>query len=119
MKKLILSICLLLSLQAFSQDQFRREFSALYYKGEFLDGKNIFVFNVGDNNDVNHYTESGKKRTYISLSAVFRDTNTFGSYQSFKVLDPEGDEGFFVIYDNPDLGIELVYDGKIYTFLNL
>lgn len=114
MRKVVYVVFLFLGVMLYGQsDRFRRDYNyvSLYKNGkwgEWKEGKNTFVFNANDNNDIVVYMASGEKEVFRKVTKVEKDKNNSGEkYQALGLIDEEGGELVLMLYDNGSL--KLVY----------
>jgi len=118
--KLFLST-LFLSLVVFvasSQEKFRRDYNyiAVYDSqtetwGDWQEGDNTFVFNINDRFDIAHLKANGETVIYKKLSGVeegYTDGNNY-HYQIISALDEDGDVFRFQIFDDPSIGLKMMW----------
>lgn len=120
-----LFIFLLIPILSFSQDSFRNDYTlvSIYNSeteewGEWQNGYNTFVFNYNDNGDVLHILDSGKKYIYRKLSdGVEKEYTENGEhYQIITALDEEGIRFRLQLFDNPSIGLKMIYSNLMIQF---
>ncbi|MEX2484166.1 MAG: hypothetical protein WED10_06395 [Brumimicrobium sp.] len=99
-----------------AQERFRRDYnfvsvnSPSQSKNIFSEGRNVFVFNYGDNADVLHVTSKGKSIVYIRTTPIDRAKGNDGFYYSyFKALDQFGEPILIKVYDKEENGVMLFF----------
>lgn len=101
-----------------AQDQFRIDYDVitLYADGEWgawEDGDNTFVFNADGTTNIVHYFANGDIVTYRKVSDKEEGRTDKGEhYQMIAVLDVEGNEVLLQYFDNPNLGLKLIYSDE-------
>ena len=119
MKTIIITLVLLIStFKTFSQEyeQFRLDYTiyAVYDNstmewGDWIKGENTFVINANGHGDVKHFTHSRTEILYKKISAVQNNENDKGDkYQEIKILDEVGNKFFFIMFEDPNIGIMIV-----------
>ena len=106
-------VCTTFTLSA--QDQFRIDYDVitLYADGEWgpwEEGDNTFVFNPDGTTNIVHYFANGDIVTYRRTTDVEEgETDKGEHYQMIVVLDADGNEVLLQYFDNPALGLKLIY----------
>jgi hypothetical protein len=110
----------------FSQDKFRRDYnyiavfdSGTETWGEWQPGDNTFVFNINERNDVAHLKANGETVIYKKLSGVEEGYTDSHHYQIISALDEEGDVFRFQIFDDPNIGLKMMWSNFIIQFASL
>lgn len=115
MRRLFIICLMFISGLVYSQkEQFKMQFNYVsYYKNgkwsKVMEGKNTFVFNVGNGNDILLYSANNKREIFTKVSEIREGKTDDGEgYQVLDLLDEEGNEVLLFLYD---IGIlKLVYD---------
>ena len=114
-----------ISVNAFSQnEQFRVDCNLVCFLdgldsewSEWIEANNTFVINANDNNDIIHYRGDGEVVVYRNLGGLETLFTKSGErYQIIKVLDEDGDEMSFQMFDNPEIGIKLMKNDLLIQF---
>jgi hypothetical protein len=113
------------SIQA-QTEQFRVDFNhvAIFLSAEaewseWFDAPNTFVINANDNNDVIHYRGDGNVVVYRNLGGLESDvTETGDHYQILNMLDEDGDQISFHLFDNISIGVKLISSDGMIQFSN-
>lgn len=108
------------------REQFRRDFHYVAMYDEDIEpvsgpgeGYNTFIMNANDNGDVKHITAGGSEYIYRKLSKVSEDYTDDGDhYQAMTALDKDGDKFEFLIFDDLEIGIMMIYGNLILHFFN-
>lgn len=125
MKKLSI-IFFLLSINIYSQDKFRVDYTQIsIYNAEtekwteWQDGYNTFVINYNDNGDIAHFKANGDKVIYRRISNQIEQGYTTiekEHYQIIKALDEDGTTFSFQFFDNRKIGLKLIYSNVMIQF---
>jgi hypothetical protein len=124
---LTLFALLTLSVSAFSQnEQFRVDCNLVsFLKGldsewsDWVEANNTFVINANDNNDIIHYRGDGEVVVYRNLGGLETlYTKTGERYQIVCVLDEDGNQMSFQMFDDLEIGVKLIKEGFIIQFAN-
>lgn len=112
---LVLLIC---AFKSYSQDyeKFRLDYTIYTVYdvskedwGDWVKGENTFVINVNGHGDVKHYTHSDTEILYKKISSVEnKKTEKGDKYQEISVLDEVGNKFYFLVYEDPALGIVII-----------
>lgn len=112
---LLLAVLVFTTFTLSAQDQFRIDYDAvtLYADGDWgdwADGDNTFVFNADGTTNIVHYFANGDIVVYRRVSDKEEGQTDQGEhYQMIAVLDAEGHEVLLQYFDNPALGLKLIY----------
>jgi hypothetical protein len=107
-----------------SSGRFRRDYNVLCFYdsdtekwSEWKTGDNTFVINYNDNNDIAHYKANGEMVVYKKISGVEDDYTDGGEhYQIISALDEEGIRFRFQFFDDPKIGLKLIYKNIMIQF---
>lgn len=107
-------------------DQFRADFNhvALMLNSdkdwsEWFDAQNTFVFNSNENNDIIHYRANGDVLIYRNLGGLISDfTDTGEHYQILNMLDEDGNQISFQLFDDISIGVKLITSEGMVQFSN-
>lgn len=107
-------------------DQFRADFNhvAIYLSGdaewsEWFDAENTFVFNSNENNDVTHYRGDGSVIVYRNIGGLESDVTESGDhYQIMNMLDEDGNQISFQLFDDISIGVKLITSDGMIQFSN-
>jgi len=126
MKKTSFLILFILSISCYSQDQFRQDYNlvSIYDSvtekwSDWKEGYNTFVINYNNNGDVAHFKANGEKVVYRRISRDIEDGYTDSNnehYQIIKALDENGLMFLFQFFDNPKIGLKIIYDDIMIQF---
>ncbi len=124
--KQLLCILFLLPMICFSQNKFRNDYNNVaFYNAnskswsDWESGFNTFVININDNGDIAHFKANGDRVIYRNLSDVEEgETDEGFHYQIIKALDDDGDVFYFQIFDDPKIGLKIIYDNFMIQFAN-
>lgn len=124
MKNILLVLFLTIPLFSFiSNDsnpkdgQFRKDYNnvAIYdfekeKWGDWLRAEHTFVLNYNSRNDVLHVKANGENLIYKKIGDLKEGYNTNGDrYQSFQALDEDGIRFSFLLYDDSEIGVMMIY----------
>ncbi len=106
-------------------EKFRIDYNKVaFYKNEIKDwtdledGLNTFVININNNGDIMHIKANGKNVIYRKLSGVEKGNTSRGEpYQILKALDDDGDIFSFQIFNDPQLGLKMIYGNTAILFV--
>ncbi len=126
MKKISFLILFILSISCYSQDQFRQDYNLVsIYDSEtekwsdWKEGYNTFVINYNDNGDIAHFKANGEKVVYRKISREIEEGYTDSNnehYQVIKALDENGLMFLFQFFDNPKIGLKIIYNDIMIQF---
>ena len=126
MKKIITFLCFFLSVMMFSQEKFRVDYKLIsIYDTEtekwssWKEGYNTFVINYNDNGDIAHFKANGDKVIYRRISKNIEEGYTSQGkehYQIINALDEDGVTFSFQFFDNPEIGLKLIYSNIMIQF---
>ncbi len=79
--------------------------------GEWKQGDNTFVININDKGDIAHLKANGETVIYKKLSGVEEGYTEEENkhYQLIKALDEDGDVFRFQLFDDPSIGLKLMW----------
>ncbi len=84
---------------------------------EWEDEYNSFVMNYNNNGDVAHYKANGDIVMYKKISEIYSGyANSGEGYQTLTVIDEDGVEFNFQLFDDHNIGIKLIYSNKSIQF---
>ena len=118
MKKLLLLLSVLLTLNVKGQEEFSRAYlNVLISYGDsirYYEGANAFTFNV-DGNSVLYYPHNGSVERFIYIGETMEGEDTAGdTYQLIKTIEVESSEiVYFQLYDNRDYGLKLIFEESL------
>lgn len=103
---------------------FRRDYNLFCYYDKDIDewsdwkeGDNTFVMNYNDNGDIAHYKANGEMVLYKKISSVEEgETKEGDKYQIISALDEEGIRFKFQFFNNPEIGLKLIYQNLMIQF---
>jgi hypothetical protein len=85
--------------------------------GDWQEGDNTFVINYNDNGDIAHYLANGDFVLYKKISGVEEDYTDSGEpYQVVTALDENGYRFRFQIFNDPKIGLKLIYSDVMIQF---
>ena len=121
---LIISIIISINLNAQKTEKFRSDFNYVSFLNietdewsEWEEGSNTFVFNVNENMDIAHYKPDGSVIYYRNLGELETNYTTDGEkYQIIYILNEEGEEIQFQLFDNKAIGAKLIWSNIIIQF---
>lgn len=89
--------------------------------GEWKQGDNTFVINVNERGDIAHFQASGETVIYKKLSGVEEGYTEKGNqhYQIIKALDENGDVFSFQLFDDPSIGLKMMWGELMIQFSKL
>lgn len=131
MKNILLILFLILPFFGFvssksvpKQEQFRKDYNnvAIYNFdtqkwGDWFRADHTFVLNYNSRNDVLHVKANGDNFIYKKIGDIGEAYNDDGEhYQYFQALDEEGIRFRFVLYDNSELGLMMIYSNMKIQF---
>lgn len=107
-----------------SSSIFRRDYNVFCFYdnetekwSEWKSGDNTFVLNYNTNGDIAHYKPSGEMVVYKKISEVEEDKTSHGEhYQIISALDEDGLRFRFQFFDNPEIGLKLIYKDIMIQF---
>ena len=107
-------------------EKFRADFNrvAIYLStdaewSEWFDAENTFVFNSNENNDVTHYRGNGSVIIYRNIGGLESDITESGDhYQIMKMLDEDGNQISFQLFDDISIGVKLITSDGMIQFSN-
>lgn len=78
---------------------------------------NTFVFNINENGDIAHIRANGKTIIYKKLTGVEKSKTDDGEeYQIMNALDEDGNVFRLQIFDNPSVGLKMMYGDIMVQF---
>jgi hypothetical protein len=129
MKKIfLLSILLFTTTLVFSQEKFRIDYNyvAVYDPdteswSDWKEGDNTFVININERGDIAHVKANGETVVYKKLTGVEEGYATEKShhYQIISALDEDGDVFRFQIFDDPSVGLKMMWGNFMIQFADL
>lgn len=107
-----------------TNSRFRRDYNiiSIYDRdtdkwSEWKSGDNTFVINYNDNGDIAHYKPNGEMALYKKISSVEEDKTDSGErYQIITALDEDGLRFKFQFFDDPKIGLKLIYNDVMIQF---
>lgn len=107
-------------------EQFSSDFNrvAIYLSSdaewsEWFDAENTFVFNSNENNDVTHYRGDGSVIIYRNIGGLESDVTESGDhYQIMNMLDEDGNQISFQLFDDISIGLKLITSDGMIQFSN-
>lgn len=104
--------------------RFRRDYNVISFYdkdtkkwSEWKSGDNTFVINYNDNGDIAHYKPNGEMALYKKISAVEEDKTESGEkYQIVTALDEDGLRFRFQFFNDPKIGLKLIYNDIMVQF---
>jgi len=130
-RKILVLVCLMLSLIALpinAQDRFRVDYNRMSIynprTGQWSEteiANHTFVLNINDNNDIMHYKANGSRVTYRNVTKIVEKGKTSDGigYQLLILLDENGEEFQFRIFDDLSIGVTFTYkNGTTVQFAN-
>lgn len=125
----ILSLLLLTtSFAGYTQEKFRVDYNfvALYDPdlgtwGEWQEGDNTFVINVNERGDIAHLKANGETVVYKRLSGVEEGytSENYHHYQIMSALDEDGNVFRFQLFDDPSIGLKMMWGTFMIQFASL
>ena len=123
-RKMLVLVALMLSvvaLPAKTQDRFRVDFDhiSIYNPStdkwsEWEQVNHTFVFNINNNKDIMHYRANGNRVTYRNISGAERNKTSDGKeYQITTLLDADGEEFLFQLFDDTSIGVIFTFQSGI------
>lgn len=110
----ILALCFYSGTLNAQTDQFRVDLNhvAIFLStdaewSEWFDAQNTFVINANENNDLIHYRGDGSVIVYRNNGGLESDVTESGDhYQIMNMLDEEGNQISFQLFDDISIGIK-------------
>jgi Ni/Co efflux regulator RcnB len=130
MKRILITVVAILTLatnlKAQNTNKFRMDYSMISVYNAKTDtwtdwssGENTFVINYNNNGDIAHFKPNGGIVVYKKISGVEEGyAKNRKHYQIIKALDEDGDVFSFQIFDDPTIGLKLMYRNVIIQFVN-
>lgn len=118
MKKLLLLLSVLLTLNVKGQEEFSRAYLNVLISYDdsirYYDGANAFTFNV-DGNSILYYPHSGNTERFIYVSGIMVDKDKYGDeYQMIKTIEVRTSEiVYFQLYKDQRYGLNMIYEEPI------
>ena len=116
------------TVMTFAQEKFRRDYNyiAVFNSdteswGDWQEGDNTFVFNINERFDIAHLKANGETVIYKKMSGVeegYTEDNNY-HYQIISALDEEGDVFRFQVFDDPAVGLKMMWGRFIIQFASL
>jgi hypothetical protein len=124
MKKLLLGLILLLSVQLHAQEQFAKSYNSMvsmkkYVKSEWTSVDLTVVFNENGKKNIKFYYSGGKVMKFHQISDVYEDKTTAGEgYQSIECIDQDGDKVILQLFNDDTCLRVLICPGTFVEFHN-
>ena len=125
MKKLLFTLAFTFLSIGFSkaQDKFRADFNLVaFYESEtgkwseWETAEHTFVFNCNANKDVFQYTAQGKTIIYRNIGKLNESYANGNHYQIIDAIDDNGHEVSIQLFDDPNIGIKIIYGNFMIQF---
>jgi hypothetical protein len=123
--RIVILFILFVFSNSFGQEKFRVDYTlvSIYDSqtetwSEWKEGYNTFVINANENNDIFHIKGNGDKVIYRKISDDVEegDNAKGGHYQIIQALDEDGTVFSFQLFDNPKIGLKIIYSNLMIQF---
>lgn len=107
------------------QEKFRIDYSkvTIYDRdtktwSDWENGDNTFVFNFNERGDIVHLMANGETSLYKRLSDIEKDYTEpeREPYQILSALDEDGDVFMLQLFDDPGIGLKMIWEDFIIQF---
>lgn len=129
MKKIFLITILFFTVTlVFSQEKFRIDYNyvAVYDSdteswSDWKEGDNTFVININERGDIAHIKANGETVVYKKLTGMEEGyaTEKNHHYQIISALDEDGNVFRFQIFDDPSVGLKMMWGNFMIQFADL
>ncbi|MES2798767.1 MAG: hypothetical protein V4638_02020 [Bacteroidota bacterium] len=117
MKQIVFVFFLMISIVCFGQDNKQFTLNSEQYTfyvdeewDEWHKATNVFIFNINENGDMQHFDHFGDKFIYISTSAFKKEKKNGLEFQTKNFIDDEGVPFTLHLFEDEKLGVQFLYD---------
>lgn len=125
MKKLLLTFSLTILSVGFgkAQDKFRADFNLICFFdsdtktwSEWESAEHTLIFNYNENKDIAHFTAKGQTITYRNVGNKDEGYTNGNHYQMIDAIDDEGNYIRIQLFDDPEIGMKLIWGENMIQF---
>lgn len=121
MKQLVFVFFLLISMASLGQESKQFTLNSKEYTffvddewDEWHKADNVFIFNINENGDMQHFDHFGDKFIYVSTSPFKKEKKDGLVFQTKNFIDDEGVPFTLHLFEDEELGVQFLYeDGDI------